>query len=250
MASLLIPEERRTRQRLLRAIVLKIELCHEPAPRLQSKETRRAAMAQAMPFRIGADVSCTDGACGQVSRIIVNPVTREVTHLAVDPKYRRGQGRLVPVELVDTATGQIRLRSTLAEFQALLPAEKGGSVPDLDSSGPSNQVRWVLGPAHDPGDAGQGVTVDSVPAGEVDIRRELAVCATDGEIGQVQGLIVEPGGHRVTHVLLREGHIWGRKEVAVPIGAVTKIGTLLIHLSLTKHQVKDLLPVDIDHPVG
>ncbi len=32
------------------------------------------------------------------------------------------------------------------------------------------------------------------------------------------------------------------------IGAVTKIGTLLIHLSLTRHQVKDLPPVDIDYP--
>jgi hypothetical protein len=31
---------------------------------------------------------------------------------------------------------------------------------------------------------------------------------------------------------------------------VTKIGTLLIHLSLTKHQVKDLPSVDIDHPGG
>jgi sporulation protein YlmC with PRC-barrel domain len=203
-------------------------------------------MAQAMPFRIGADASCTDGACGQVSRIIVNPVTREVTHLAVDPKYRRGTGRLVPVDLVDAATGQIRLRCTLAEFQTLRPAEEGGGVPDLDPTGhlgnPLNQVRWVLGPVHDPGDAGQGVTVDYVPSGEVDIRRELTVCATDGEIGQVQGLIVEPGGHRVTHVLLQEGHLRGRREVAIPIGAVTKIGTLLIHLSLTKHQVKDLPP--------
>jgi hypothetical protein len=63
-----------------------------------------------------------------------------------------------------------------------------------------------------------------------------------------QGLVVERGGHHVTHVLLREGHMRGRKEVAIPIGAVTKIGTLLIHLSLTKHQVKDLPPVDIDHP--
>jgi hypothetical protein len=42
----------------------------------------------------------------------------------------------------------------------------------------------------------------------------------------------------------------GRKEVAIPIGAVTKIGTFLIHLSLTKHQVKDLQPADIDHPAG
>jgi hypothetical protein len=37
----------------------------------------------------------------------------------------------------------------------------------------------------------------------------------------------------------------GRRDVAIPIGAVTKIGTLLIHLSLTRYQVKDLPPVDI-----
>jgi sporulation protein YlmC with PRC-barrel domain len=211
-------------------------------------------MAQTMPFKIGADAICTDGACGQVSRIIVNPVTRQVTHLAVDPKYRRAPGRLVPVDLMDPTTGQIRLRCTLAEFQTLRPDQEGGGVPDLDLTGhlgnPSNQVRWVLGPMHDPGDAGHGVTVDYVPSGEVDIRRELIVCATDGEIGQVRGLLVEPGGHCVTHVLFQEGHMRGRKEVAIPIGAVTKIGTLLVHLSLTKHQVKDLPSVDTDYAAG
>ena len=210
-------------------------------------------MAQMMPFRIGAYASCTDGAWGQVSRIIVNPVTREVTHLAIDPQHPHGPGRLVPVDLVDATTGQIRLRCTLAEFQALRPAEAGGGGADLDPTrlgNPPNLVRWVLGPVHDPADAERGVTVHYVPSGEVDIRRELTVCATDGEIGQVQGLIVEPGGYRVTHVLLQEGHMRGRKEVAIPIGAVTKIGTLLIHLSLTKHQVKDLPPVDVDHAAG
>lgn len=206
-------------------------------------------MAQTMPFKIGAYANCADGAWGQVSRIIVNPITREVTHLAVDPQHRHGPGRLVPIDLIDATTGQIRLRCTLGEFQTLQPAQAGGSAPDLDPTGhlgnPPNQVRWVLGPMQDPGDADQGGTVDYVPSGEVDIRRELVVCATDGEIGQVQGLIVEPGDHRITHVLLQEGHMWGRKEVAIPIGAVTKIGTLLIHLSLTKHQVKDLPPVDM-----
>jgi hypothetical protein len=43
-------------------------------------------------------------------------------------------------------------------------------------------------------------------------------------------------------VLLQERHMLSRKEVAIPVGAVTKIGTLLIHLSLTKHQVEDLPP--------
>ena len=217
-------------------------------------------MAQTMPFRIGAAASCTDGACGQVSRIIVNPVAREVTHLVVDPKHRYGPGRLVPADLADATTGQIRLRCTLAKFQTLRPAEETESVPDLDPTGHAHQearkqYRLGLGvvwPVRDPGEpkAPQEVTVDSVPFGEVEVHRELTVCATDGEIGQVQGLVVERGGHRVTHVLLQEGHRWGRREVAIPIGAVTKIGTLLIHLSLTRRQVKDLPPVDIDHPAG
>jgi sporulation protein YlmC with PRC-barrel domain len=214
-------------------------------------------MAQTMPFRIGAGANCTDGVCGQVSRIIVNPVAREVTHLVVDPKHRDGPRRFVPVDLVDATTGQIRLRCTLAEFQTLQPAQETEVVPDLDPTGrdhpesPANRGNWLgrspfMRVAHAP----QEVTVDSVPSGEVDVRRDLTVCATDGEMGQVQGLVVEPGSHRVTHVLLREGHRPSRKEVAIPIGAVTKIGTLLLHLSLTKHQVEGLPPVVIDHPAG
>jgi sporulation protein YlmC with PRC-barrel domain len=232
-----------------------------------------------MPFRIAADARCTDGACGQLSRIIVNPVTRAVTHLAVDPKHRPGAGRLVPVDLVDATAGQIRLRCTLAEFQTLRPAQETEAVRDLDPTGHGHpgaqkplhlgggevwvppEARkpeapqtlhlgggkvWVPPDARGRPEAPPQVTVDSVPSGAVDIHRELTVRATDGEIGQVQGLVVDPGGHLVTHVLLRKGHMPGRKEVAIPIGAVTKIGTLLIHLSLTKHQVKDLPPVDID----
>jgi hypothetical protein len=100
---------------------------------LRPKETRRVAMAQTTPFRIGADASCTDGACGQVSRIIINPVAREVTHLVIDPRHWHGPGRLVPIDLVDAETGQIRLRCTLAEFQTLRSAQETESVPDLDA---------------------------------------------------------------------------------------------------------------------
>src|ERR1700683_2372547 len=73
---------------------------------------------------------------GGTSRIIVDPVAREVTHLVVDQKHRNGAGRLVPVDLVDATTGQIRLRCTLAEFQALRPAQETERVPHLDPSGP------------------------------------------------------------------------------------------------------------------
>ena len=165
---------------------------------------------------------------------------------------------------MDATTGQIRLVCTVAEFQRLRPAQETESGPDLDPTGHGhpdnapNQGNWALvawavirqpGGRDEP-EAPQQATVNYVPSGAADIRRDLTVCATDGEIGQVQGLVVKPGGYQVTHVLLQEGHMRGRKEVAIPIGAVTKIGHFLIHLSLTKHQVKDLPPVDIDHPAG
>ena len=139
-----------------------------------------------IPFRIGADASCTDGACGQVSRIIVNPVTREVTHLAVDPKHRHGPGRLVPVDLVDATTSQIRLRCPLAEFQRLRLAQETEGGTDLDPSGhPGNapkKVNWVVadgavimqpGARGEP-EAPQQVTVDYVPA-----RRDRSTPRTD-----------------------------------------------------------------------
>jgi hypothetical protein len=52
----------------------------------------------------------------------------------------------------------------------------------------------------------------------------------------------------VTHVLLQEGHLWGRKEVAIPIKAVTEVSDEGIKLSIAKRDVEDLPPVDIDHP--
>lgn len=206
-----------------------------------------------MQLWIGAAVSCTDGACGRVSRIIVNPVAREVTHLAVDPAHRRGRGRLVPVDLVNAATGQLRLRCTLAEFHALRAAQDVESVPDLDPTGHENapaQGNWavLMRVVRDPrkSEGQPQVTVDYIPSGEVDMRRDLTVLATDGEMGQAQGVLVEPGRHQITHVLLQEGHMRRRKEVAIPIGTVTKIGTQYVRLSLTKRQVKDLAAMGID----
>ena len=93
------------------------------------------------------------------------------------------------------------------------------------------------------------VTYDTIPLGEVEVRRGDAVHATDGDIGRVQGLVIDPRSHHVTHVLLQEGHLWGRKEVSIPISSVTRVDDG-IWLSITKQDVAGLPPVDINHPAG
>jgi sporulation protein YlmC with PRC-barrel domain len=229
-------------------------------------------MAATTPFTIGADASCTDGACGKVSRVVMDPVARTVTHLVVEPKHRHDPGRLVPLGLVNATAGQIRLRCTLAEFENLEPAEERHFLPG-SSEYPGYAQDQVL-PGYAPyqvltlpfyaGGWGMGgrevsstgqpgapsaATYDSVPLGEVEVRRGEHVYATDATIGQVEGLVIDPASRHVTHVLLREGHVFGRKEIAIPISAVSRVFDG-VQLSITRQQVSELPPVDIDHPSG
>ena len=214
-----------------------------------SKQTRRVAMAETTQFTIGADATCTDGVCGEVSRVVVDPIAREVTHLVVEPKHRQGLGRLVPLDLVDTATGDVRLRCTLAEFEKLDFAEETEFLSGISGYGggygPGEVLSWPYYAAlYD-----VPVTRDTLPFGEVAVRRGEQVHATDGDIGRVEGLVINPRDHHVTHVLLQEGQLWSRKEVAIPISAVTRVDDGIL-LNLTKQEVGDLPSVNVDRQNG
>jgi sporulation protein YlmC with PRC-barrel domain len=225
-------------------------------------------MAGTAQFTIGAEASCSDGACGEVTRVIVDPVAEAVTHLVVEPEHRRDPGRLVPLDLIDATAGHIRLRCTTAEFGKLDPAEETQFIPGTGSYagyGPGQVSYWpyyglgagglgIGGVGMGMGGMGlaggsppQTVTYDSVPPGEVDVRRGDHVQATDGHIGRVQGLVIDRRSGHVTHVLLQEGHLWGRREVAIPVSAVASTSDG-IQLTITKQEVEDLPPVNAGHP--
>jgi hypothetical protein len=198
-------------------------------------------MAGEPQFTIGARASCTDGHCGQVRRLIIDPDTDTVTHLVIQPGHSKEAGRLVPVRLVETTDGDIRLRCTLAEFGRLDHAAERDLVTGAAPAQMVERFGMTAGPA--PGAWRQTVIVEDVlPVGEDQVGPGDRVHAVDGEIGRVQGFLVNPGDDGVTHVLLREGHLWGRKKVAIPISAVTGVDAG-IRLNLTKEQVGDLPPV-------
>jgi len=216
-------------------------------------------MAQAVSFTIGSGVSCEDGDCGTLKRVVVDPLAQKITHLVVEPRHRQGLGKLVPVDLAEPGPDTIRLRCTLADVERLDWAEETQFVPGTQGYaeyGPEQVLSWPYYGLHGgqaEGVAGaavpwtsQTVTYDTVPAGEVEVRRGEPVYATDGPIGHVHGLVMDPASHRVSHVLLAEGHLWGRKEVAIPISAVVDAASG-IKLQISKKEVADLPPVQIDH---
>jgi hypothetical protein len=220
----------------------------------------KAAMAAETEFAIGARASCSDGYCGELRRLIIDPATDTVTHLVIQRGHSKEAARLVPGDLAETTDGEIRLHCTLAEFDKFDHAEERelGDKADerIGDIGVLSDgfVYDVSGDALEPVGGGfvdighvserrRTFVEDVIPMGEDQVGPGDQVHAVDGEIGRVRGFLVNPDDHRVTHVLLKEGHLWGRKEVAIPVTAVTGVDTG-IRLNLTKEQVGDLPPAD------
>lgn len=168
-------------------------------------------VSESTEFVLGSSVSCSDGPCGE-------------------------------------------LRCTMSQFEGLKEAEETQIVPgafgelgngqDHKLSAPyygrgGMGLAMAVGTGLGTGTAPQRITADRIPAGKVEVRRGEHVHATDGPIGKVRGLAVLTRGHQVTHILLDEGHLWGKRRVAIPIGAVADFSDS-VRLSLTKHEVRDL----------
>jgi len=219
-------------------------------------------MAETM-LVIGSEIRTADDKLpGYVKSVVVNRSSRTVTHLVIEPTGREGLARLVPLDdRVDAREGKIRLGYTEAEFRNLTAAEE--ILADVSQSGPVELVTegWrppddepavdgsKTSPAHAIFTSDADLVPVLLPAGEEEHRGDH-VHASDGEIGQLRALCVDPGTHQVTHVhvLLKEGHLWRHKEVAIPSGSISGFADG-IHLSISREQVEELARGDMGHPV-
>jgi PRC-barrel domain protein len=169
------------------------------------------AVSQTTVYEMGVPASCTDGFCGNVTHFVVDAATLVVSHLVVAPEGRSTHGTLVPVRLVEAADDSVELRCDLADFDALTDAAEV-----IQSSGS-----------------------DPPPSGQLAVRGDQPVHSTDGEIGKIRAVGVDASSRRVTHILLQEGHLWGKREVAIPWDSVTNVAGG-VHLSLTSEAIKGL----------
>jgi len=215
-----------------------------------------------MRLEIGIRVRCTDAAYGELADIVIDPLEKRVTHLVVRPEQGEGEGRLVPIRLAkgeDGAQREIELDCTLDEAQAfesvherayLRLGERPAEDPDWDIGVEDVlAMPYYAGPdvGPYPGQLDSHVTMyyDRVPKGEVEVRRASAVVSSDGHsLGEVDGFVVDADEH-ITHFVLERGHLWGRKEVTIPIGAVAKVESDAVYVALSKDEVGDLPAVRV-----
>jgi hypothetical protein len=56
------------------------------------------------------------------------------------------------------------------------------------------------------------MSYESVPPDELTVLRGDAVEATDGRVGRIDELLVDPKTHGVTHLVMRTGHAWAPRK--------------------------------------
>ena len=196
---------------------------------------------------INAKVECTDGPCGQSTNVIVNPVSQKVTHLALHDKHLPDNPtRLVSVGKVASVTRQqIRLNCTKAEVAQLSPFIVTNFIQESASgqaytSGAAYHSQYVLNDT-----AYDNVREKQIPAGELAIYSGMKMEAADGKAGKLDELVLDPESGDITHLLMREGHLWGKKDVAVPVSAYDFADGDTIYLKLDKKALETLPAVKV-----
>jgi sporulation protein YlmC with PRC-barrel domain len=196
-----------------------------------------------MDVPLNVNVYCVDGLCGQSKEVVLDRKTEEVSHLVVKEKDAPRAELLVPVELVTETTPRlIRLRCAkeeLAEMQPLLRVEVVREeiphyLPDpylMPMEVP--ETKWVT------------VSRESIPPGEVAVRQGARVEATDGLVGRLDEFLVDPVTEQVTHLVMREGHLWGQRDVTIPVSEIDRLEENTIYLRLDKAKVGALPSVRI-----
>ena len=201
-----------------------------------------------MDIALHAEVRCTDGLCGHTTAVVMKPSTEEVTHVVVQTKGMVHELYLVPLELIAESTPYgIQLQCSLDELAKQEPYTKSRFI-DMEGAGEAGEgiggaaAMWPYATPDDldPGSVPLYETVEQVPHGELAIHRGARVEASDGTVGQVDQFLVNPDNYRITHLILRTGHLWGKQDVTIPFTQIDRVEEDVVYLKLDKKAVGQL----------
>lgn len=201
-----------------------------------------------MDIPINVDVLCALEPCGRSTSLIINPVNEKVTHVVVAENAFPNIERIVPVSLILSSTPksiQLRCNKTdLSQMQAFKETDfiQAGH---LRTTLPY-YVPYMLWPYSRYEEEPIQLEKENIPTGEIAIHRGAAVKATDGKVGAVDEFLVDPLNDVITHLVLREGHLWGKRDVTIPVSDIEEITDNTVKLKLDKEAIEKLPAIPVN----
>ena len=208
-----------------------------------------------MKLELGTSIRCADGATRELVDVVIDSSSSRVTHLVIRPAQHAEDARLVPISLANRAEkdgeSEISLNCGAEDLERFDPVHKfeilrAGERPNEDPKWDVGVEDIVVAPNYSPtafGDYGGSVdsdvtiSYDRVPKGEIELRHASSVYSADGHhLGSVDAVVVDDDD-RLTHLLLERGHLWWKREVALPAESISKYESDMLTLGLTKREL-------------
>jgi len=211
-----------------------------------------------MDIPIGAKVVCSEGNFGKVSHILINPITQNISHIVVcDENLVSGDSRIVPFsDILETTPNMVRLRCSrdnvlkMADFIKAHFIENEEFDPELNNTNMmtphmlafGESEEYLLWPYLTAAYESPYIRVEEeqIPPGEMAVRRGADVCVNGKAVGQVDEFVVDHDTGHITHLVMRKGHLWGRKDITLPIAVVEKMQEDYVELKIDKAAIAEL----------
>jgi hypothetical protein len=195
---------------------------------------------------LGVEVLCDGKGCGRSMAVVVNPITDQVTHIVVREGHAPHTERMVPASVVERLEGgELVLKATKEELAAMEPfVETYFIQATFDRYEPGMGYTWPY-VIHEKELHYIPEKLESIPPGEVAIHRGAALFASDGPVGKLDEFVVQKTDSHVTHLVMKEGHLWGRRDVVIPVSEVASMSGETVHLKLTRREIGELPPLKL-----
>lgn len=205
----------------------------------------------------GAEVYSSSGdKLGTLSRVVIDPNTRKVTHLVIEKGLLFNTNKIIPISQVNPQNEEkIILTSSendLKEFQDF-EEEHFVSLDSSDHPESSNvdYSYWYPPPNYPAWRTGMNMVVPAVPAytirttqnipdGAVALEEGAKVFSVDDkQVGNIEKLIVNPEDKHVTHFVISAGLLFKERKL-IPVNWISTIGEEEVHLSVNSRTLEKL----------
>lgn len=213
-----------------------------------------------MQFKQGTGVfTADDRKVGTIDRVVMDPRTKELSHVVVRKGVLFTEDKVVPLVLIARADkDRIVLRGDIGDLDALPQFEETDYIPLVESTaGPESRSTYDVAALYwyppvgvaawnYPGYPGPGPiyvtrTERHIPEGTVALKEGSKVISNDDHhVGNVERVFTDSRTDRVTHFVISQGLILTERKL-IPVAWVSTVMEDEVHLSVDR-QLLDRLP--------
>jgi uncharacterized protein YrrD len=212
-----------------------------------------------MQLRKGVHVyTWDDQSVGRVERVVLDPVTKDVTHVVVRQGFLFTEDKLMPIEMIMSASDdRVVLRQDVGDLGKLPKFEEAHYVPSYFNEedypyyaeGAADPLYWYPplgvagyygGPIGTPEPYLERIE-QNIPDNTVAIKDGANVFSADGKhVGDVERVFIDSRSDRATHIVISQGLFFKERKL-IPTAWLNIIGEDEVHLSVDSDYV-DRLP--------